>query len=226
MHDPTEPFPTVAFLRALNHELRSHVRAVSGSVGVAWEELDGLIPAAAIPWKQRADDGISTLAQLLEDISDLTSVAQAPVNPQRVSIESVIDRSLKRLRVPSEQVIVDCPVETVAIDAGLVEVIIRELLSNALKFQRRGEEAVVGLKASEADGRLLFEVKDSGIGIDSQFLDQIFGAFERLHPAHAYPGSGLGLFKARLAAGKIGASIRLVSEPAVGTTATVTIPTN
>ncbi len=72
-----------------------------------------------------------------------------------------------------------------------IENVLGELLDNALKF-RQGPVKITVL-VEQAEGEHRFGVKDTGIGFDPQFRERIMRPLERLHPAHVYPGCGLGL---------------------------------
>ena len=67
------------------------------------------------------------------------------------------------------------------------------LISNALKFSRNREHPVVEIGSLTKDGRLIFFVRDNGIGFDMRYARKIFGVFERLNNAEEYEGTGVGL---------------------------------
>jgi light-regulated signal transduction histidine kinase (bacteriophytochrome) len=68
----------------------------------------------------------------------------------------------------------------------------QNLIGNALKCRSK-EVPYVQVTADQRDGWIVFSVIDNGIGIESQFAEQIFGLFKRLHPRSEFPGSGIGL---------------------------------
>ena len=71
--------------------------------------------------------------------------------------------------------------------------LVQNLLGNALKFRRDGVVPEVGITARVTDGIADLTVADNGIGFEPQYAARIFRAFERLHGASAYPGTGIGL---------------------------------
>jgi light-regulated signal transduction histidine kinase (bacteriophytochrome) len=93
----------------------------------------------------------------------------------------------------------------------------QNLLSNALKF--RGKEPPrVKVSANSGDGAWCFAVQDNGIGISSEYFDQIFVIFRRLHKRGDYPGSGIGLAICKKVVESHGGRIWLESQPGSGST--------
>ena len=75
----------------------------------------------------------------------------------------------------------------------LLTQLFQNLLSNALKYLRENTRPEISVRAEELEHSVRILVRDNGIGIESQYLDQIFGLFKRLHRRSEYPGTGLGL---------------------------------
>ncbi|TAN62753.1 MAG: CBS domain-containing protein, partial [Magnetospirillum sp.] len=90
------------------------------------------------------------------------------------------------------------------------------LLGNALKFRRPDQAPRIRVEAVAEAAVWHFTVSDNGIGIESEYLDQVFGLFTRLHPVAAYPGSGVGLAICRRLVGLLGGRIWVESAPGHG----------
>lgn len=67
------------------------------------------------------------------------------------------------------------------------------LLSNAVKYTRRRERAVIEVDQMTIDGEAVIYVRDNGAGFDSKYASKLFGAFQRLHTAEEFEGTGVGL---------------------------------
>jgi signal transduction histidine kinase len=111
-----------------------------------------------------------------------------------------------------------------ATDEGKLSQILRNLISNALKFTEQGEVRVTA--ASEPDGRITFVVADTGIGIAPEDQERIFEEFSQLESAlqRRATGAGLGLPLSRKLAELLGGQLTLSSAPGEGSTFTVSIP--
>jgi signal transduction histidine kinase len=92
--------------------------------------------------------------------------------------------------------------------------ILTNLIVNALKFVEPGKEPHVRIYTETGNGTVRLWVEDNGIGIDPDQQERIFGLFQRLHSADAYPGTGVGLAIVRKGAQRMGGRIGV--ESAVG----------
>ncbi|MGH2524756.1 MAG: sensor histidine kinase, partial [Anaerolineales bacterium] len=78
-------------------------------------------------------------------------------------------------------------------DARLLRVMLENLLGNAWKFTGKRPQARIEFGVAQRDGARVYFVRDNGAGFDMAYADKLFGAFQRLHGAHEFPGTGIGL---------------------------------
>jgi len=78
-------------------------------------------------------------------------------------------------------------------DEGLINQVWVNLISNALKYSRNKEKAVIDIGGKIENGKTIFYVKDNGVGFDMKYIDKLFGVFQRLHKARDFEGIGIGL---------------------------------
>ena len=85
------------------------------------------------------------------------------------------------------------PALTACGDARLTEVMLSNLFSNAFKFTRHTPNARIEFGQTEIQGERAFFVRDNGAGFDMAYAKKLFGAFQRMHKATEFPGTGIGL---------------------------------
>ena len=151
-------------------------------------------------WRmQNAALRMQTLINDLLDFSRITTTAQAF---SRVSLNTIAGEVLDDLeaRIEELQGTVICgPLPDIEGDALQIRQLLQNLLGNALKFHRPGVPPVIHLSGAiepdpTGDGDFCrISVLDNGIGIESQYVERIFGVFQRLHSRSEYEGSGIGL---------------------------------
>ncbi len=106
---------------------------------------------------------------------------------------------------------------------GLAQVL-RNLLDNALKFNRPGIPAIIEIGGQRAGTSAALWMKDNGIGFDPKFHDRIFEIFQRLQRTEDYPGTGIGLAIARKAIQRMDGRLWAESAPGQGTTFYLELP--
>jgi light-regulated signal transduction histidine kinase (bacteriophytochrome) len=89
--------------------------------------------------------------------------------------------------------VVIAPAMTIEGDRGLMHIAMENLLSNAWKFTSRAEQARIEVGCTTHDGTMVYFVRDNGVGFDMKYAAKLFGAFQRLHSAEAFEGTGIGL---------------------------------
>lgn len=216
----------------LSHEFRTPLHAILGLGQLLLEDTDG--PLAS---EQRKQVGFiraasEELLQLVNDVLDLTRVeaGQALMRVERFSLAELVASLrgvLRPLLAPDSPVrlIWDEPAADALLETDRAKLaqVVRNLVSNALKFTEQGE---VRVSAVVEDGRLRVTVRDTGIGIPAHALAGIFEEFAQVDsPLQArLQGSGLGLPLARQLAEALGGDITVESEPGRGSTFTVSVP--
>ena len=104
--------------------------------------------------------------------------------------------------------------------------LLQNLVSNAIKFHKPGDNPQVRISGSAAGEIAVIEVTDNGIGFDEKYSEKIFTMFERLHGRGTYEGTGIGLAICRKIAIRHNGEIVARSRPGEGATFTVTLPKN
>jgi signal transduction histidine kinase len=143
---------------------------------------------------------------------DLTEAARQAVT----SLEAVIEETGATVEIGQ--------LPTVFADPLQMNQLLQNLISNGIKFRREDVAPIVRVRG-EVKGRLAeITITDNGVGFDQKYANRIFRAFERLHGAGEYPGTGIGLALCRRIAERHGGTIRADSTPGQGSTFTVSLP--
>ena len=185
-----------AFSYSVSHDLRAPLRAMDGFSEAALEKYGSELPEGGRRFLLNIREGARKMGALIEDLLTFSQFSRAPLHKQPVNTGNLVRSVLADLSVAHEGRQMDLRIgelpECVG-DAALLKQVWINLLSNAFKYTRMRETAVVEIGCEvKADGCVYF-VRDNGTGFDMRYAGRLFGVFQRLHRAQDYEGTGVGL---------------------------------
>ena len=216
------------FLANVSHELRSPLNSINGLANLLRDpETDPLTPAQDNQVRLIAD----ATTELLHAVNGLLDLARAEAGVIEPDAEAVdvaalvtdMRATLHAQAAPGVELIVQVPdsLEPVVTDGVLLGQLVRNLISNALKFTEAGQvEVLVDTERVDGADFVVIEVRDTGVGIAEEHHDLIFEEFYRV-PGHLQVrarSTGLGLPYARRVANALGGSLTMTSTPGRGST--------
>ena len=223
------------FLSNMSHEFRTPVNAILALTHLLLEHTDGELNSEQTKQVNYIRKSGEDLLELVNDLLDLAKIEAGKVTVKASEFEvgnlfSALRGMLRPLLVSNTvNLVFEDPVGVppMKTDEGKVSQILRNFISNAIKFTERGEVRVAASVA--VDGRSIgFSVTDTGIGIAQEDLSRIFEEFSQLdHPIQKQvKGTGLGLPLCKKLAQLLGGSIEVRSRPGEGSTFVANIPVN
>jgi two-component system sensor histidine kinase KdpD len=214
-----------ALLAAVSHDLRTPLASAKAAVtslrsrDIQWaaEDRDELLATA--------DESLDSLAHLVDNLLDMSRLQAGalPVFPRPTGLEEIVARSLDDLGPYSKAVAVDIPeLPEVQVDPGILERVIVNLTSNALRYSPPGSPPL--LIASALADRVELRVVDRGPGIPAADRDRMFRPFQRLGDTDNTTGVGLGLALARGLTEAMGGTLEPDETPGGGLTMILSLP--
>jgi light-regulated signal transduction histidine kinase (bacteriophytochrome) len=183
------------FAYAASHDLQEPLRTVKLYTQLLAREYKGKLDAKGDEFIVGTIEAASQVEMLLRDLREYWLVNEPLGNLVPVDCEEVLEKTMQALRVPlteSRAIVTHDPLPTVSARQAGLAMLFQNLLGNAIKYQRPGEQPRVHVAAEKKGHMWCFSVKDNGIGIETEHLDKIFAPFKRLH-GKDYPGTGIGL---------------------------------
>jgi signal transduction histidine kinase/DNA-binding response OmpR family regulator len=219
------------FLSNMSHEFRTPLNSVLALTRLLLDRADGDLTGDQERQVFFIRKSAESLSELVNDLLDLAKVEAGKIalHPAEFEVTNLFGALRGMLRPllsnASLNLVFDAPEGLPAIvsDEARVSQILRNFISNALKFTERGEVRV----SARRDGAcVVFSVADTGIGIDAADLEHIFQEFTQLDSPvqHHVKGTGLGLPLSRKLAEVLGGSVSVESLPGVGSTFSLAIP--
>ena len=232
------------FLANMSHELRTPLNSLLILAKLLAANEDGNLTPEQMEEASVIYNGGLELLGLINDILDLSKVeaGKLNINVEDVYVENIVKQMQRQFAPVAKESGVEFPVDVAGdipaelrTDSQRVEQILKNLLSNAFKFTAQGsvalkvhrpDETLSLQRSSLYQDSIAFSVIDSGIGIETSKLKDIFEAFQQEDGSidRHYGGTGLGLTIARKFAHMLGGEIHVASEKGKGSTFTLVLP--
>ena len=189
-----------SFSYSVSHDLRAPLRSIDGFSQILLEDYADNLDEEGKDYLGRVRAASQRMGRLIDDLLGLSRVTRGTLRRERVSLSSLAREVADGLRESRPDREVDLEIEDgieVNGDPRLIRVALTNLLGNAFKFTEKKERARISFGEDRRLSRLgrvpVYYVRDNGAGFDMEYADKLFGAFQRLHGASEFEGTGIGL---------------------------------
>jgi light-regulated signal transduction histidine kinase (bacteriophytochrome) len=214
------------FASVASHDLQEPLRMVASYTQLLVKRYRGRIDSDADEFMTFIVDGALRMQRLINDLLTFSRLGTRGKEFKSTSLQAVMQRVMVNLQPMIQESGAEvrmASLPAVTSDETQLEMLLQNLVSNAIKFHGR-ERPSVAIDATRQDGEWVISVSDQGIGIDPKYADRIFVIFQRLHTSAEYPGTGIGLAICKKIVERHGGRIWVTSEPGHGATFSFTLP--
>jgi light-regulated signal transduction histidine kinase (bacteriophytochrome) len=172
------------------------LRSVDSFSQIVLEEYAEKLDEDGVRYLRRVRAGAQHMGLLIDALLNLSRVSRAQLRREEVHLSSVALSVVNELRDgdPSRTVNAEIAANVQAhCDAGLVRVVMDNLIGNAWKFTGKRERACLEFGVNREEGTPVYYVRDNGAGFDMAYAAQLFAPFQRLHQTTEFAGTGIGL---------------------------------
>jgi len=216
------------FAHSASHDLKEPLRNIRLFNELVLKECGDKLDVRATGMLEVVGANAARMENLLADLLAYTQASNIPEGlPEITDGRKALHAALGNL----DASIVEAQAEIIAGDLPAVRMrqshlqqIFQNLIGNAIKYRRDDCPLRISITASRSGECWLCSVADTGIGIDPEFREKIFGIFQRLHTTSEYPGTGMGLAICQRIVERYRGRIWVESEPGQGSTFCFTIP--
>jgi PAS domain S-box-containing protein len=216
-----------SFAYSVSHDLRTPLRGIDGFAQLLEETLGDTLTATSAGYLQRIRRGITRMGALIDDMLRLARVTRGPLMRETVDLSSMageIAADLQRQAISRKVAWRLQAGVTVTADAGLMRLMLENLLGNAWKYSRDAAGPVIEFSAVARAGGVELQIRDNGAGFDMAYADKLFKAFQRLHGEKEFEGTGIGLATVARVVERHGGTVRAHGETGKGASIYVHLP--
>jgi PAS domain S-box-containing protein len=209
------------FASVASHDLQEPLRMVASYTQILSRRYKGRLDADADEFIAFAVDGAARMQRLIQNLLAYSRVGTELGELPNSSSEEALHRALLNLRAAIQESgaqVTHDPLPTVKADETQLTQVFQNLVGNAIKYHNATVPLVHISADTIGEAKWVFSVRDNGPGIDSQYVERIFGMFQRLHKREKFAGSGLGLAICKRIVERHGGTISVESHPGKGST--------
>lgn len=213
------------FAYRVTHELNEPLRTITMHGQLLENRLAGKLDDEAQQSFQFMQDGVRRMRAFIDDLLRYSQSTHAGSDVRPLELEALLAEATSSLSAAIQESgarITHDPLPTLVIDSR-IENVLQNLISNAIKYARKGVPPEVHISAKRENDQWVIAVRDNGIGIEPKYQSTIFQVFHRLHGKDV-PGTGVGLSLAEKIVETNGGKMWLESAPGSGSTFYFSIP--
>jgi light-regulated signal transduction histidine kinase (bacteriophytochrome) len=186
-----------AFSYSVSHDLRAPLRHIAGFIELLQRDATSTFSDKGRGFLQTIGQSAKRMGNLIDDLLAFSRVGRVAIQKTEVSLGQIVEEVIAEFAGEIKNRTVEWKIASMPrlwADRALMRLVLMNLIGNAVKFTRTRSAAVVEVSSLPVqEGYVTFYVRDNGVGFDSQYIEKLFGVFQRLHRADEFEGTGIGL---------------------------------
>ena len=185
-----------SFTYSVSHDLRAPLRAIDGFSRILVEDHGERMTKEESRLVGVIRKNTQQMGQLIDDLLAFVRLGRKELAKTHVDMKGLLIELVPQLLAGTEHRMIDLragALPPVVGDRALLKQVWLNLMANAIKYTRNRERAVIQISGETREGELVYKVEDNGAGFSMQYIDKLFGVFQRLHRETEFEGTGVGL---------------------------------
>ena len=216
-----------SFSYSVSHDLRAPLRAIDGFSQALVEDYRDQLDETAKDYLNRVRAAAQKMGNLIDDLLKLSRVSRSDITLLSVDLSAMIKTIFEDLQSSDPARAVQVTITSglhADCDPHLIKIALTNLASNAWKYTSKTERAEIEFGMRLSGNEAAFFIQDNGVGFDMAYAGKLFGAFQRLHSAGEFSGTGIGLATVKRVITRHGGRIWAEAAPGQGATFYFTLP--
>ncbi len=185
-----------AFTYSVSHDLRAPLRSILGFSQVLKEDYNQILGKEGNRILEKVMRNASRMGQLIDDLLDFSRIGRKELFITRINTQLQVEEAIQEItegNIALKKHITILPLNEIHGDINMMKQVWINLISNALKYTRNTTEPAIEIGNTKIEGKVVFYVRDNGVGFDMKYYDKLFNVFQRLHNSSEFEGTGVGL---------------------------------
>jgi PAS domain S-box-containing protein len=187
-----------AFAYSISHDLRAPLRHMSGFTQLLRKNAGSVLNEKSQRYVTMIMESAQRMGSLIDDLLAFSRIGRAETRHTSVSLEQLAQEAVTEIRQDTggrDIVWRVGALPAVYGDRSMLRLAFVNLIANAVKFTRTRAQAEIeiGCTGDQSPNQVVVFVRDNGVGFNMKYVNKLFGVFQRLHPAEAFEGTGIGL---------------------------------
>jgi len=185
-----------AFSYSVSHDLRAPLRHIGGFVDLLIKNSSSQLDETGLRYLNIVSESANEMGNLIDALLTFSRLSRTELQRTKIVSKSIVNQVIKTFNeeLANRNVeIILSELPNVKGDETLITQVWVNLISNALKYTRNEDKAIIDIGGQTYTDKTIFYIKDNGVGFDMKYVDKLFGVFQRLHKARDFEGIGIGL---------------------------------
>ncbi|MFT3676887.1 MAG: ATP-binding protein [Chitinophagaceae bacterium] len=216
-----------AFSYSVSHDLRAPLRAVSGYAMILKEDYTEKLDEEGNRILHMIVSNARMMGLLIDDLITFSKIGRKESQYRPVDMKLLVESCIQELQPIRGNHSLNIKTGDIAPcygDGNLLKQVWMNLISNAIKYSSKEQNPVIEIGSRTESDRIIYFVRDNGVGFDMKYADKLFGVFERLHSQDEFEGTGIGLALSKRIIHKQGGEIWAEATKGFGATFYFSIP--
>jgi len=217
-----------SFSYSVSHDLRAPLRAVHGYANILEEDYAETFDEEGRRLLKEVQDNAKKMGVLIDELLSFSRLGRKEMEKSLVDMNRLVELVLRDMKQTSghHATVTVHTLMPVMADHGLLEQVMVNLISNAIKYSGKQSKPVIEISSRKEEGGIVYSISDNGVGFDMEYAHKLFGVFQRLHSAEEFPGTGVGLAIVQRIIQKHRGKIWASGQVGKGATFSFQLPTN
>lgn len=185
-----------AFSYSVSHDLRAPLRHTNGYAKLLEDGFKDALPEKGRHYIEAILESVGQMGKLIDDLLNFSRTGRSEMRETVLDMNLIVDEVSKQLQEHYPDYNIKWTIGTLPPalgDNALIHLVWTNLLSNAMKYSRTRETAIIEIGAKAEATETVFFVRDNGVGFNMQYAQKLFGVFQRMHSTEEFEGTGIGL---------------------------------